>query len=78
MARQTPRRLTFTSRRSGGRGPTLVQQSRKIGAGEKALYHDQLGAGRAHIKRPFFDLDESDHAAIVAHVDAAMDAALRT
>jgi hypothetical protein len=54
-------------------GPTLIQQSRRVPAEEKALYHQELGAGRSHVKRKFLGLTDDDVKAIVARLDAAMD-----
>jgi phage gpG-like protein len=54
-------------------GPTLIQQSRRVPAEEKALYHQELGAGRSHVKRPFLGLTDDDEKAIVTRIEAAMD-----
>lgn len=42
------------------RGPTLIQKSRSIAPGQKALWHHVLGAGKSRIKREFFDLNAED------------------
>jgi phage gpG-like protein len=54
-------------------GPTLIQQSRRVPAEEKALYHQELGAGRSRVKRPFLGLTEDDAKAIEARLQAAVD-----
>jgi len=54
-------------------GPTLIQRSRAIGAAQKATYHQIEGAGRSHVLRRFFDLDESDVDAIVTRVSVSLD-----
>jgi phage gpG-like protein len=54
-------------------GPTLIQQSRRVPAEEKALYHQELGAGRSRVKRPFLGLTADDEKAIVARIEAAVD-----
>lgn len=41
-------------------GPTLIQRSRAIGASEKASFHHVAGAGKSRVKRPFFDLTDSE------------------
>lgn len=54
------------------RGPhqTLIQRSRAIGAEQKARYHQQAGAGKAHVKRRFLGLTTEDKAVIQARVNA--------
>lgn len=42
------------------KGPTLIQQSRRVPDEQKALYHQVLGAGRGRVKRPFLGLTESE------------------
>jgi len=42
------------------KGPTLIQRSRRKSPAEKAIYHDQAGAGRSRVKRRFFELTERD------------------
>lgn len=42
------------------RGPTLIQQSRAIPPGQKALWHHVSGAGKSRVKREFFDLNAED------------------
>ncbi len=39
---------------------TLIQRSRDVRPGEKALFHNVSGAGKSRVKREFFDLDETD------------------
>ena len=76
MARSTPKRTTFRSRRRGA-GPTLVQRSRRVSAGEKAYYHQEAGAGRSAVLRPFLGFDDSDEAAILARLESGIDAVVR-
>ncbi len=54
-------------------GPTLIQQSRRKSAEEKALYHQELGAGSSHVKRPFLGLTEQDERDIVDRLQRAVD-----
>lgn len=42
------------------RGPTLIQRSRAVPAGQKALYHQVYGAGKSRVLRQFFDLNDAD------------------
>jgi phage gpG-like protein len=37
-------------------GPTFLQRSRQVTAGEKARFHQIAGAGRARVRRPFLGL----------------------
>jgi len=39
---------------------TLIQQSRSESPQQKATYHAVVGAGRARVKRDFFDLGPGD------------------
>lgn len=69
--------ITFRSMGGGGsRGGTFIQRSRAVGAADKAMYHDQLGAGRSHVKREFFDLTEGDVDQIQAAVESHLDRVL--
>lgn len=43
---------------------TFIQQSRSKGSAEKAAYHDISGAGRRHVRRPFFSLTSEDEQAL--------------
>lgn len=49
----------MSKRRARGRA-TLIQRSRDLRPGEKALFHNVSGAGKSRVKREFFDLDASD------------------
>jgi len=64
---------------AGGRKPaagTFIQRSRSIGAAQKADWHENTGAGKSHVRRPFFDLMDSEldeiEAKIEAHVNLAI------
>lgn len=54
-------------------GPTLIQQSRRTSAEEKALYHQTLGAGRSQVKRPFLGLTSEDEREILNRIDQSID-----
>ena len=51
------------------RGPTLIQQSRRVPSGQKALYHQVVGAGKSRVLRPFFDLNAEDLVVLAAEAD---------
>lgn len=59
------------------RSGTFIQQSRRISSAEKARYHEIDGAGRSHVRRPFFDLNEADEAAIFARAQQGVDRLLK-
>jgi hypothetical protein len=59
------------------KGPTLIQRSRGTSAQEKALYHVELGAGRARVKRDFLGLTPEDELSIGATVATGMDKLLK-
>ena len=46
------------------KGPTLVQRSRAVSPEQKAVYHAVSGAGKARVKRDFFDLGPGDDEAV--------------
>lgn len=52
------KKATTSAKRA--KGPTLIQQSRRVPDEQKALYHQVLGAGRSRVKRPFLGLTQSD------------------
>lgn len=56
---------------------TFIQKSREKSAEEKALYHNELGAGRRHVIREFFGLNDEDGAAIQARIEAGIEQALK-
>lgn len=45
-------------------GPTLIQQSRAVSPQQKAVYHAEVGAGRARVVRDFFNVGPGDKEAI--------------
>jgi len=63
-------------RRGSGRKLTLAQRSRKVDPAIKAVAHNLSGAGRARVKRPFFQLNEQDVTTIVAELESRLRARL--
>lgn len=57
-------------------GPTFIQRSRQVAPEQKALYHDELGAGRSRVKRPFFQLDRNDEQVLVEEIAKRLEARL--
>lgn len=53
-------------------GKTLIQSSRAVAPGQKALYHQVFGAGKSRIKREFFDLNAEDVSVIAAEAQRRM------
>lgn len=51
-------------------GPTFIQRSREPSPQAKAVYHDQTGAGRARVKRPFLRLSVSEVFDLVRHLES--------
>ena len=64
MAKRTGRRLT------------LIQQSRRVPPSDKAEFHNELGAGKRHVIRHFFGLNEQDVHAIEARLAKGLDEAV--
>lgn len=60
-----------TTRATGSRG-TLIQQSRGVSPSEKASFHEIEGAGRRHVRRPFFGLTDDDEEALVTQLEAGL------
>lgn len=58
------------------RGPTLIQRSRRVPSGQKALYHQVAGAGKSRVLRPFFDLNREDELSIEAEIERLLGARL--
>jgi len=56
---------------------TLIQQSRRVSSAQKAQYHEIDGAGRSHVKRPFFALNDADDAAIYKRLSDGVDELMR-
>lgn len=54
------------------RGPTLVQRSRSVQPGQKAVWHQVTGAGKSRVKREFFDLNDEDLSVLAAELDRRM------
>lgn len=54
------------------RGPTFIQRSRAVAPEQKALYHQELGAGKARVKREFFDISAVELDAIAARLDTLL------
>lgn len=48
---------------------TLIQQSRRVPAIEKAAYHQLAGAGRSRVLRPFLGLTPDDEQAILLRIE---------
>lgn len=57
-------------------GPTFIQRSRQVGPEEKALYHEELGAGRSRVTRPFLALTARDEALIQQELERRITARL--
>lgn len=51
--------------RKASKSRTLIQASRRVPASEKAAFHQILGAGQSHVKRPFFELTDDDENALI-------------
>lgn len=51
------------------RGPTLVQRSRAIPPGQKAVFHQVTGAGKSRVTRKFFDLNDEDLTVLAAEYE---------
>lgn len=56
---------------------TFIQRSRRVGAAEKAAYHQVTGAGKSRVKRKFFELSESDVDEIAEVVGQHLDRSLK-
>lgn len=67
----------MATKRKSGSGATFIQRSRSLGAAEKAAYHQIAGAGKRHVKRPFFELTQDDADAIADRVGQALDRSLK-
>lgn len=80
QAKPRPTGLTIGFVSQGGRasrGSTFIQRSRAVGAGDKAFYHNEAGAGASRVIREFFGLSDEDEDFILNHVRAFIDKELR-
>jgi hypothetical protein len=39
---------------------TFIGRSRSVSSEQKAIFHQVTGAGRSRVRRPFFDIGQSD------------------
>lgn len=68
-----PGKVSLGFRSSGGggtrgKGLTLIQRSRSVGAEDKARFHDREGAGKRHVLRKFLGLTSAEVETIRARV----------
>jgi hypothetical protein len=73
----TPGTVTIGFRSSGGstrgKGLTMIQRSRAVGAEDKARAHDVTGAGKARTKREFLGLTATETETLRARVARHLD-----
>ena len=55
----------------------MIQRSRRVSPELKATYHHVTGAGKSHVRRPFFDLNAEDEAVMLKKVQDYLDRAIR-
>ncbi len=60
-----------------GKGLTLIQRSRAVGAEDKARYHDVLGAGKSRTLRKFLGLTPEETAMVRERVARYLDDLVR-
>jgi hypothetical protein len=80
MAKKKAAAASFpTRRRVAARqgGSTFIQRSRGESSEQKAIFHNVSGAGRSHVKRPFFGVSDEDAAAAVGKLNTQIEARLR-
>ncbi len=65
--------LSFMARKAGGRGKTLIQQSRGVSSADKAAWNEADGK----TLRPFFGLNAADEAAIAQRISDGLDQQLK-
>ena len=77
----SPGKASIGFRSSGGgtkgRGLTMIQRSRALGAEDKARFHDQLGAGKSRTIRSFLGLTDTEADTIRARVARYLDDVMR-
>lgn len=78
----SPGRVSIGFRSSGGgtkgKGLTMIQRSRALGAEDKARFHDQLGAGKSRTLRKFLGLTTPETETIRARVARYLDELARS
>lgn len=60
-----------------GKGLTLIQRSRAVGAEDKARYHDVMGAGKSRTLRKFLGLTREEADTVRARVARYLDEIVR-
>lgn len=60
-----------------GKGLTLIQRSRAVGAEDKARFHDVDGAGKSRVKREFLGLTGAETETVRARVQRYLDGLAR-
>ena len=78
----SPGKASIGFRSSGGgstkgKGLTMIQRSRGLGAEDKARFHDQLGAGKARTVRSFLGLTDDETRTIRERVARYLDELMR-
>jgi hypothetical protein len=54
-------------------GPTFIQRSRSVSPEQKAVFHQDAGAGPKHILRPFLGLTEAEEDEIGQRLEPLID-----
>ena len=76
-AKRTARKATGRRRAAKVSPATFIGKSRAESSEQKAIWHNVTGAGRSHVKRKFFDLNESDKVALVGALEQSVAARLK-
>src|SRR5262245_46911076 len=63
--------------RSRFSGPTFIQRSREQSSEQKAIWHNETGAGRSHVLRKFFGLTQDEQTKVQGLLGAAIEQRLR-
>jgi len=63
--------------KSRGGAQTLIQRSRRVGSAQKASYHELEGAGRSHVRRPFFELNDEDISQVLFRLELGLERLLK-
>lgn len=58
-------------------GPTFIGRSRQVASEQKAIWHNVTGAGRSHVIRRFFDVNQDDETAFATALEGLVESRLK-
>jgi len=66
--------MAWSKSKRVAKGRTMRRASKAVSPEQKAVYHHEVGAGKSHVRRRFFDLGDEDERVIAEAIDAKIEA----